>query len=719
MASKSLAFSSELLASVAVVACEVVLGFAQKCQSPAGADIAVRLHLISNALQSQPVYQLSPEIQTLSHKALQDLLEICTWPTCLVRDWMRLNSQELYDILFQKFHSDKDQMNKSIKKFLMQKQDHIEPYQQRFANLSDKLNRADQSGADQNNPYDHYLKPREEDIYPERINRSLIDSSRLLAFMPVDSQPNSRVPLKAFVSFPLGHYSPSPKEYLEMGDFTHRYPRILFLGIILLEIGLGEPFGLEPFDPNTSKLSLLSHTNKAHAKAKMRLSELKKAKWDDFSYKDIFVEAVENCLDSRNFKETRRSVRKHRRRDQADCQDSNDAMARVLTERRVSLYKKVVAPLFWLANVGFNLSADIQFITMRSVEPHKSAVAEDDGFRKFWQEIKKPTFDSGSASQTDGWMDRLKVICGHVLRCQKRTKIATPIRVAILDTGCDTNLAFFQKAQISSCLKGWKDFAAGSQSHVDNFGHGSFMARLLLQVAPIVDLHVARVAETQDQLEENEINVARAIECAGLDWKVDVISMSFGFPKTSMVISDAIDKVKKERANSVIFLASAGNSSTDRGEAFPARHPSVISIYATDYQGTYLKTNPTKSEGVPRPIGTYGDNIPTTIIEELQKSFPEGDFSPGTSIATAITAGIVTIMLSYIAALPGLLQVKGFEEIFGKLKTGEGMAHMLRAMAVDRDHQGDFINPVGFWSDRSEDKKMFVAICKAISDLSS
>jgi len=195
----------------------------------------------------------------------------------------------------------------------------------------------------------------------------------------------------------------------------------------------------------------------------MRLDELKKAKWNDFSYKHIFVEAVENCLDSQSFKEARRSVRKRQIRDQTDCQDSNDAMARVLPERRVSLYRKIVAPLFWLANVGFNPSADVQFITMqRRDERRKSAVAEDDDFRKFWQKIKTPAFDSGSASQTDGWMDRLKVICGHALRCRKRTKTTTPIRVAILDTGCNTSLAFFQKARIFSCFKEWKDFAADS-----------------------------------------------------------------------------------------------------------------------------------------------------------------------------------------------------------------------------------------------------------------
>ncbi|KAH8811300.1 S8 family peptidase [Xylogone sp. PMI_703] len=876
--------NSELLASVAVVAWEVMFGLARKCQSPVGANIAVHLHFVSNALESQPIYQLSSEIQRLSHGALRDLLEICTWSLYPVQDLIRLNPQSLYNILVQKFQSDKDQMNKSIEKFLMQKADRIEP------------------DSDQSNPYDRHLNPREEDIYPERINRCLIDtikkhstcdptthtvqirdnmqgawhhtriclnngvrmreelahvelivaaegmkfwqeisldislklgdgngnsdldsdpessdsddepdrkmvrikqgticrmldepnynlvrlqldenyqlrkypnpevlehftcpgdgiqlssllkfsdltvehkinlahavaracwqfyssdlmdvrwSSNDIWFMPVDSQPDSPVPLKAFVSFPLIPYSRSPNEYLEMGDYTHRYPRILFLGIILLEIGFGKALGLEPFDPNVSKLSPVAHTNKAHAKAKMHLDEFKKAKWDSFSYKNVFVEAVENCLESRNFKETRRLIRKQHGRNQTACQDLNDAKIRVLEERKDSLYRKVVAPLLWLANVGFNPLTDVQFITMRRVEQHKSTVAKDEDFGKFWCEMQTPTFDGGTASRIDGWVDRLNVICSHVFRCRRRTKTTTPIRVAILDTGCNKDLNFFQNIRVASCFRGWKDFAADSQFYIDNFGHGSFMVRLVLQVAPFVDLYVAHVAETQDQLEQNEENVAQAIEYAGLDWRVDLISMSFGFPKTSTIISDAIDKVRKERANSIIFLASAGNSSTDRGEAFPARHPSVISIYATDYQGTYLKTNPTKSADAPRLIGTYGDNIPTTIIEEVQKFFPEGDFSPGTSIATAIAAGIVAITLSYTATLPELLQAKWFNEINDKLKTSDGMARMLKVMAVNRDYQGDFINPIGFWSERSKDVEILAAIFTAISGLRS
>lgn len=206
------------------------------------------------------------------------------------------------------------------------------------------------------------------------------------------------------------------------------------------------------------------------------------------------------------------------------------------------------------------------------------------------------------------------------------------------------------------------------------------------------------------------LTATQAIEYAGLTWKVDVISMSFSFPKPSRAISDAIERVRKERGKSIIFLASAGNSSSDRAEAYPASHPHVISIYATDAQGTFLKSNPTRSGDGPRVLGTYGDNIPDSIIDEMIKFFPNGDFSPGTSVATAIAAGISATMLSYSATLPVQIQAE-------ELKTAKGMTNMLRGMSQNTDHRGDFVNPIRFWSEKSKDDKVFLAICKAIADV--
>jgi hypothetical protein len=324
--------------------------------------------------------------------------------------------------------------------------------------------------------------------------------------MPIDSHSRNQIPLRAFVSFPFDQRNPSPAEYLEMGDYTHRYPRILFLGIILLEIGLGEPLGLEPF--KSSNLSLVAHTNKAHFKARMRVHEFKKMPWVDFSYQKVFVEAIENCLDSQNFKNMRKAPRKWQGRDQPGSKQPPIAATPVPMERRDALYRKVVAPLCWLANVGFKASGEVPFITVQRVQRPKSNPVEDEESRAFWNEVKKPTFDTtGSAIQSGGWMDRLKVIYTYVLRRRMVAKVTSPIRVAILDTGCNRDIPFFQNPIISKCFKEWKDFTANSQISVDMFGHGTFMARLLLQVAPIVDLYVARVAVTQDQLESNEDKV--------------------------------------------------------------------------------------------------------------------------------------------------------------------------------------------------------------------
>jgi hypothetical protein len=79
-----------------------------------------------------------------------------------------------------------------------------------------------------------------------------------------------------------------------------------------------------------------------------------------------------------------------------------------------------------------------------------------------------------------------------------------------LDTGCRRDLAFFQAPQRSERLKGWEDFtSAGSKTETDSFGHGTFMARLLMHVAPIVDVYLIRVAENDMELENNQEKIAR------------------------------------------------------------------------------------------------------------------------------------------------------------------------------------------------------------------
>lgn len=332
-------------------------------------------------------------------------------------------------------------------------------------------------------------------------------TSEDILFIPTDRKITELVgiPLRAFVSFPFGtQYKESPAEFYDKDPFTHRYPRILYLGIALLEIGLGQPLELERF----SKHSLLQRTNIAHGKARMKLKELKETKWDDSRWKDYYVEAVENCLDWTNFNETSKR-RKSRRPGDTDDGDRTINYS-PLPQRRDILYQKVVAPLFWLATVGFEGTEEVPVVPLGKKIERKSTFADDKKIPSFWNDIREnPSFQSDNGS-TPKFLEDLQFIAGYIMRCRQKVKVTTRIRAAILDTGCQRDVAFFQDPQRSERLKGWKDFtSAGSDSETDTFGHGTFMARLLMHVAPIVDVYLIRVAKNTKDLQNNQENIGK------------------------------------------------------------------------------------------------------------------------------------------------------------------------------------------------------------------
>lgn len=196
--------------------------------------------------------------------------------------------------------------------------------------------------------------------------------------------------------------------------------------------------------------------------------------------------------------------------------------------------------------------------------------------------------------------------------------------------------------------------------------------------------------------------------------------MSFGFPnkagKTYPIISNAIETVRKSRDGHVLFLASAGNS-WERRRDFPASHQDVIPIYAADSKGAFLGSNPTHTGNGPNKLGTYGSDIPQSIIREIQDYFPEADLSAGTSIATAIAAGIVAMTLSYVAALPSMLKLSSSEQLCANLYTKKGMKQMLHVMSRTTSYQENFISPIWFWGDKKEDLQVFCSICHAVEEM--
>ena len=147
------------------------------------------------------------------------------------------------------------------------------------------------------------------------------------------------------------------------------------------------------------------------------------------------------------------------------------------------------------------------------------------------------------------------------------------------DAACTTDCGggpFGGGNDIDECLEEWDDdndhgtHCAGTAAAADN-GAG------VLGVAPDATLHAVKVLQCDGSGSFDDI-------AAGIEWSADqghdVQSMSLGADSDSDVVSDALEYAADK---GVVMVAAAGNSGpcTDC-VGFPARHPEVIAVSATD-----------------------------------------------------------------------------------------------------------------------------------------
>ena len=177
--------------------------------------------------------------------------------------------------------------------------------------------------------------------------------------------------------------------------------------------------------------------------------------------------------------------------------------------------------------------------------------------------------------------------------------------------------------------------------------------------------------------------------------------MSFGFSKEYKGITEVITTVNSTRENAIIFLAAAGNSPSEP-EGFPARHPSVISIYAANPHGVFEQTNPRARSDGGAVLGTYGSGLPQDLFDMINLRFPN-ICQPGSTVATAVAAGIAATMLAYVDVLPHLV-AESSERTLKLSRETRGMEAMFRGMA--RRTLGNssqwFIDPISFWRDTAD-----------------
>jgi hypothetical protein len=124
-------------------------------------------------------------------------------------------------------------------------------------------------------------------------------------------------------------------------------------------------------------------------------------------------------------------------------------------------------------------------------------------------------------------------------------------------------------------------------------------------------------------------------------WEVDIISLSFG---TDHAV-DNIETVIDEQAHKVLFFAAASNCGGNESKiSWPAKHDSVIDMYASDGHGNSYRQNPNPRQN------HYNLSVLGTAVSGLWPPTLQSDspykYKSGTSCATPIAAGIAANVLT-------------------------------------------------------------------------
>jgi hypothetical protein len=320
----------------------------------------------------------------------------------------------------------------------------------------------------------------------------------------VDVVPD-KLPMNAYIVFNFGTVDHAVMESLETDPHSrahqrlpHRFPHILALGVLLLEIGLGSPVGkLE-----TRALFERQHVVRVASDATSSLKKLKEISWDGFAlHKRFFTSVIEYCTTYR-----------HRINSEQQIVSETE-----ISKRKELLYANVIRPLAWLArvfhehdrNITCAYSSDVRYLSRREEpgnpdEKSKSKLAE--------------LFNSGDATR---WFNILAQFNSHIYKlieaeAKKTQKAEEPqkahpmFKIAILDTGYNSQMPFFKAPGRLAQVK-WQDFASESPSldGIDEHGHGSFMTQLVMASSPLAEVYVARVARTSAHISQSKDNIAK------------------------------------------------------------------------------------------------------------------------------------------------------------------------------------------------------------------
>lgn len=235
--------------------------------------------------------------------------------------------------------------------------------------------------------------------------------------------------------------------------------------------------------------------------------------------------------------------------------------------------------------------------------------------------------ETGAASSIQFAPQRMNVAEAH------KVAMGHAVKVAIIDTGIDD-----KHPELNGSVS--ENFDAVDAAPDAPTRHGTAMAGVIASkiqltgIAPEVDILSARAfAPPKDGGGASGTTFAII---KSMDWAyrsgARVYNLSFAGPKDPVLIR-ALDALTEYHT---IMIGAAGNAGPGKPPAYPAAHPGVIAVTATDQNdGLYTMANRGSYVAVAAP----GVDIITTTPGERY------ELMSGTSIATAHVTGVVALVL--------------------------------------------------------------------------